>query len=192
MAKQSEKDIINKVLTKPSTSDAISRMIEDQTESFPSASDVTVSSTYIDPFEFPEWCNQEKFAFAWIDPKDDIQRHRAMDKGYFKIVTRTSSCIVGKYKERDFRDHGAVERQGMILVFRPKDLDERLRTGPVLAHADMVSTMEAGKQSEGYDLTQAKFKQGDRSQAERENKGSIDVVAYEEAGEEGIKQVLPS
>ena len=163
-------------------------MIEEQSEDFPSLSDIEISEPYVDPFAIPKWCNQEKFGFAWIDVKDDIQRHRAMDIGHFRIVTRTSSCIKGDYNERDFRDHGAVERQGMLLVFRPKDIDDRLRTYPIQAHKDMVATLEAGKQEDGFEVTYLKYRDGDRNPLAAADKAAkVDVVAYEPAGEIGIK-----
>lgn len=185
-----EKEVLDKVLTKPSQTDLIGRMIEQQSEDFPSLSDIEVSTPYVDPFEIPKWCNKDMFAFAWIDPKDDIQRHRAMDVGHFRIVTRSSSCISGKVNERDFRDHGAVERQGMLLVFRPKDIDDRLRTYPVQAHAEMVSTLASGKQEDGFEVTHLKYKDGDRNPAAAADRAAkVDVVAFEPAGEVGIQQV---
>lgn len=185
-----DKEILDKVLAKPSDSDLISRMVESQEESFPSVSDITLEEAYVDPFAIPKWCDQKKFAYAWIDPKDDIQRHRAMDVGYFRIVNRLSSCISGKVTERDFRDHGAVERQGMLLVFRPKDLDDRLRTRPVFAHKEMVESMEAGKEADGYEVTHLRYKDGDRRpEVKADQSAKVTVIAQEEAGELGIKQV---
>ncbi len=185
-----EKVVLDKVLTKTTTNDQISRMIDDQSESFPSPSEISVDEPWIDPFDIPKWCDVKKFAFAWIDPKDDIQRHRAMDIGYFRIVTRMSSCIAGKPIERDFRDHGAVERQGMILVFRPKDLDDHLRTYPVKAHEEIVSTLTAGKQEDGFEVTHLKYKDGDhRPEVRADKSAKVEVVAYENAGEEGLHEV---
>ena len=177
-----DKDIIAEVLKKPSDDDFISRMVESQEEGFPSASEITLDEPYVDPFGVPKWLNSERYAFAWIDLKDDIQRYRALDVGYFKIVNRSSSCIKGKYTERDFRDHGAVERQGMILVYRPKDLDDKMRTRPVYLHGEMTDALSAGKREEGWELTHSKSKTDDGSK--------MDVVAYEEAGEAGIKQAV--
>ena len=171
-----EKETLDKVLTKPNDKDFINRMVVDQDEDdFPKASDVEVSSKYIDQFEPPDWLDKVKFAYSWVDLRDDINRHRALDTGFFKIVTRTSSCIKSKINDRDFRDHGAVERQGMFLVFRPKDLDDKLRTHSVLKHGDMVSSISAGKSEQGYELTHSKSKE------DRGGSG-IDVYAYEEAG----------
>jgi hypothetical protein len=181
--------VLDRVLAKTTTKDMIGRMIGEQSEDFPSLSEITLEEPYVDPFAVPKWCNQKDFAFAWIDPKDDIQRHRAMDVNYFRIVTRMSSCITGKPNERDFRDHGAVERQGNILVFRPKDIDDRMRSRSVLLHEEMVTSLEAGKEGDGYDITHLKYKDGDRRpEVSREKSARVEVVAYEEAGEEGIKQ----
>ena len=174
-----EKDILDKVLSKPSDSELISRMVESQEETFPSLSEITLDEPYADPFKEPKWCDTKNYAFAWIDLKDDIQRYRAMEIGHFKIVNRSSSCINGKVTERDFRDHGAVERQGMVLVFRPKDIDDRMRTRAVHLHGEIVDSLEAGKQGDGWSTTHSKSKTDDGAK--------IDVVAYEEAGEVGIK-----
>jgi hypothetical protein len=174
-----EKEILDRVLSKPGDSEMVARMVQSQEETFPSASDITLDEPYVDPFLPPKWCDTKEYAYAWIDLKDDIQRHRAMEVGYFRIVNRTSSCITGKVTERDFRDHGAVERQGMVLVFRPKDLDDKLRTRAVHLHGEIVESMAAGKEEDGYSLTHTKSKSDDGSK--------LDVVAYEEAGEVGIK-----
>ena len=113
-----------------------------------------------------------------------------MDVNHYRIVTRMSSCIIGKPNERDFRDHGAVERQGNILVFRPKDIDDRMKTRPVVLHGEMVSSLETGKEGDGYEISHLRYKDGDkRPEVSREKSARVEVVAYEEAGEEGIKQV---
>lgn len=175
MAKD-EKETLDKVLKKPNDQDFLASMVQHQTEDFPSVSDIEVSSAYQDPFEVPKWCNQKDYAFAWVDLRDDIDRHRALETNYFKIVNRMSPCISGIPTGRDFRDHGAVERQGVFLVYRPKDLDDKLRTHAVLRHAEMVESISAGKSELGYETTFSKSK---------EDKGGsgIDVYAYEEAGE---------
>lgn len=180
MAK-TEKDIINEVLTEPSSDDTVRRMIDSQEESFPSASDIKMDFSYVDPFAIPKYCNQKDFAFAWIDLKDDIQRYRALEVGFFKIVNRMSSCFIGDPNGRDFRNHGGIERQGMILVYRPKDLDDTMRTVSVMRHSEIVSSIQSGKDNpEGYSTS---FEKG------RGEGSKIEVVAYEQAGEEGIKSV---
>jgi hypothetical protein len=183
---KSEKEILDKALNQPSEGEQISRMIADQEESFPSVSEITLDEPYVDPFAIPKWCNTKDFAYAWIDLKDDIQRYRAMEVGYFRIVNRSSSCISSKVTERDFRDHGAVERQGMVLVFRPKDLDDKMRTRAVSLHGDIVEGVSAGKQADGYEVTHMKYNESQgRPTADS---AKLDVVAYEEAGEVGIKK----
>lgn len=168
-------DVLQEVLKRPSDQEFLNKMIDSQTEDFPSASDISLSEAYVDPFTFPKWCNQKKYAFAWANIRDDIERHRVMETGFFRIVNRSSSCIVGKPLERDFRDHGAVERQGMFLVFRPKDLDDKMRTRAVHLHGELVSSLEEGKEARGFDITHSKSKE------DRGGSG-LDVYAYEEPG----------
>ena len=170
-----EKEILDKVLTEPTQSELIGRMVEGQDETFPKPSDIVLEDAYVDSFSVPKWCNEKDYAFAWMNPRDDIERHRVLEVGYFKIVNRISPCILGKPNERDFRDHGAVERQGMILVYRPKDLDDKMRTKSVLAHRDMVSASQSPKSTDHYEITSSKGKEAESSK--------IDVQVYEEAGE---------
>ena len=182
--KRETADVLAEVLKKPTDRDFLSTVIDSQTEDFPSVSEVSVSEAYVDPFSIPKWCDQKRFSFAWANIRDDIERHRVLEAGFFKIVNRTSTCIKSKVLERDFRDHGAVERQGMFLVYRPKDLDDKLRTQAVLRHGEMVDSVAAGKSGHGYEITHSKSK---------EDKGGsgIDVFAYEEAGQGGLKSPAP-
>ncbi len=178
--KPKEDKVLDDILSKPTDRDFISQIVESQEESFPDASEIEVTYKYQDPFEIPKWCDQENYAFAWGDLRDDITRHRILEVQHFKIVNRMSPCIIQKkILHRDFRDHGAVERQGVFLVYRPKDLDEKLRTYPVLRHAEMVGALRAGKSGDGYDISGSKG----------EDSSKIDVFAAEPAGEEGIKKV---
>ncbi len=173
-------EVLAEVLKEPTDRDFLSTVIDSQTEDFPSASDISVSEAYVDPFSIPKWCDQKRFSFAWANIRDDIERHRVLEAGYFKIVNKMSTCINGKILERDFRDHGAVERQGMFLVYRPKDLDEKLRTQAVLRHGDMVDSVAAGKSGHGYEITHSKS-------AEDKGSSGLEVFAFEEAGVEGLK-----
>ena len=179
MAINVEKDVLDSVKKKTTTDDTINRFLAENDESFPKASDIQVEFKYSDPFEVPDYCNQKDFAFAWLDPTDDIAMHRALEKEYFRIVTRSSSCFKGKSLDRDFRTHGAIERQRMILGFRPKDLDSKLRTRSVVQHAAITESLSEGKQEEHYSTT---FTKG-----EEDKDSKMDVVAFEEAGEVGIK-----
>jgi hypothetical protein len=180
-----EKSVLDTVKKRTTVDDTINRFLTEQEEQFPKAADIEVEFKYSDPFEVPQWVDQQNYAFAWLDPTDDIQMHRALDNEFFKLVTRSSSCIKSGAKgyDKDFRAHGAVERQRMVLAFRPKDLDSKLRTHSVVQHAAMIESVSTGKETEGYTTSFDKFR-GDVDKG-----GSIDVVAYEEAGTEGIKGV---
>jgi hypothetical protein len=182
MVKTKEDKVLDDILApKPTDKDFISELVQSQEDLFPQASDIEVTYKYQDPFEIPKWCNQKDYAFAWADIRDDITRHRVFEVQYFKLVNRMSPCIIKeKMLHRDFRDHGAVERQGVFLIYRPIELDEKLRTYPVLRHAEMVSAIRDGKSGQGYEISQKKG----------EDTGSnIEVIAAEEAGTEGIKMV---
>ena len=174
-----EAEILDKILPGRSDGDMIERMVDNADENFPDAASISMDYSYQDPFKFPSWCDEQNYSFAWIELRDDIQRHHAMEVEFLKIVTRTSSCIKGRLDDRDFRNHGAVERQGMILMFRPRDLAERMRSKPVLAHKETVAALQAGKEDSE--------KKWDIDYSNKDSK--IDVVAYEEAGTEGIKTV---
>ena len=182
MVKTKDDKVLDDILAPaPSENSFIADLVKSQKDTFPDASEIEVSYKYRDPYEFPEWCNQEDYAFAWADIKDDITRHRVFEVEYFQLVTRMSPCIIQeKLKQRDFRDHGAVQRMKDFLIYRPKDLDDKLRTYPVLRHAEMVGALRDGKSGQGYEISSKKG----------EDSGSkIEVVAAEEAGTEGIKLV---
>lgn len=173
-----EKNVLDTILQKSGEDEVISSVIGSQTGEFPSVSEVNVLEPWSDPFAFPAWCNTKRYAFAWANIRDDIERHRVFEVEHFQLVTRSTSwCMKDKPKPlpRDFRNHGAVERQGMFLIYRPKNLDEKLRTYSVLRHAEMVSSVSAGKHEEGFEVTHDKSK---------EDKGGsgMEVYAYEEAG----------
>ena len=174
MAKRNSTEVLEDILDQPSGDDAIDRLVKDQVEDFPKASEIQADFRFVDPFTIPKWCDQKNYAFAWADLRDDLSRQRLLEEQHFRIVTRVSCCIKGNYRERDFRNHGAVERRGLILVFRPKDIDDRLRNISVLTHMDMVSTLEAGKQGDKYDITYSKSR--------GEGDSRMDVYAYEEPG----------
>jgi hypothetical protein len=153
-----EKEVLDTVKKRKTADDTINRFVmEQEEEQFPKASDIEVEFKYSDPFAFPKWLDFENYSYAWLDPTDDIQMHRALETDYFRLVTRMSSCIKGKSYDRDFRSHGAVERQRMVLAFRPRDLDAKLRTMPVIQHKAMVEAMASGKEEEGYSTSFQKY-----------------------------------
>ena len=179
MVKQTEVDVLKSVLEKPSADEFVERIVESQDDFFPSVDQITISEPFVDAFATPKWCDRENYAFCWVDLRDDIERHKALEVNYWKVVTRSSSCLKGKITERDFRDHGAVERRGMFLVFRPRDLDAHIRHIPVQTHADLISSTKTPKKEALYEVSGVI--QGTAAE------GKMDVVAFEEAGEPGIK-----
>lgn len=181
MAKVKEDEILKSVLNQPTSDEFVGRLVDSQEEYFPPIDQITISEPFVDAFAYPKWCNQENYAFCWVDLRDDIERHKALEVNYWKIVTRSSSCLKGKITERDFRDHGAVERRGMFLVFRPKDLDAHIRHVPVQTHAALISSTKTPKKEALYEVSGVV--QGTAAE------GKMDVVAFEEAGEPGIKFV---
>ena len=185
-----EREIVDKILAKTTTADIVSQAISSQADNFPEASDIEISTDFVDVFAPPKWFDKDRFAPCWVDPTDHRQWNMAME-GYFKVVNRNSACILNlKDAEKDFRDHGGVMRGDSLLLYRPKELDLKLRTYPVEVHKSTLSTLSAGKQEDGFEITHSKYKAGDRSAAERADKsgGKVEVVAYEEAGTEGFKQ----
>ena len=168
-----EKEVLDTVKKRKTADDLINRFVDEQEESFPKAADITVEFKYSDPFEFPKWLDFENYSYAWLDPSDDIQMHRALEIDYFRLVTRSSSCIKGKSYDRDFRAHGAVERQRMILAFRPRDLDAKLRSMPLIQHKAMVEAIATGKEEEGYSTSFEKYK------GDHDSGGKLTVMAEE-------------
>lgn len=185
MAKEkSVVDVMEAIQQEPDTDERIGRFIADQGAEFPDASTISVEFKYQNPFEVPRFLDQENYAYAWLDPNDDIQMYNAQEHGHFKIVTRSASCILDTRKaDPFFRSHGAIELQRMILAFRPIDLERLLRQAPVKYHEAMVSSVSEGKEKEGYETSFGKFR-GDHN---KDDGKMSSVFAYEEAGEEGLK-----
>lgn len=176
--KEVVQDVMEAVAQVPDTDERIGRFIADQGAEFPDAATIDIDFRYQNPFEIPAFLNQKDYKYAWLDPQDDIQMFNSMEKGLFKIVTRSSSCILNAKKaDPYFRSHGAIELQRMILGFRPTDIDNRLRQAPVVQHKQMVEAMSEGKEADGYDLSVAKFK-GDFDK--KGDIGKITDIVYEE------------
>lgn len=177
-------DVMEAIQQEPDVDERINRFIADQGAEFPDASTISVEFKYQNPFEIPGFLDQQNYAFAWLDPNDDIQMYNAMEHGHFKIVTRSASCILDARKaDAFFRSHGAIELQRMILAFRPMDLERLLRQAPVKHHEAMVESVSADKEKEGYSTSFGKF----RGDADKDAGKMSKVEAFEEAGEEGIQ-----
>jgi len=174
-------DVMQAVQQEPSTDERIGRFLKEYDGEFPDASTIEADFRYQNPFEIPEFLNQKDYKYAWLDPQDDIQMYNALEKGFFKIVTRSSSCVKNARKaDPYFRSHGAIELQRMILGFRPTDLENRLRQMPVIQHKAMTEALVAGKETENYETSFDKY----RGDFDKKDTGKISQVFYEEpAGE---------
>jgi len=151
----------------------ISRIVDAPDRSWPETSQIELWEPYSDPFRIPKWANQEKYEYAWLDPED---RHRpldvALEDGHWAIVKRVNHP--GAPTEA-FRAHGAVERARQILVFRPRDLGNRLRELPALRHQEIAASRKEGIKTRHYEITVTEG-------PEAEGAESGKVFAYEEAG----------
>jgi hypothetical protein len=176
-------DVMEAIGQVPDVDERIGRFLAEQGAEFPDASTIEVDFRYQNPFEVPGFLDKENYSYAWLDPQDDIQMYNALEKGFFKIVTRSSSCIIDARKaDPYFRSHGAIELQRMILGFRPTDLENRMRQAPIVQHKAMVESLTEPKEKDGYSTSFDKYR-GDHNSKGGEMSA---VVAYEEAGEEGI------
>jgi hypothetical protein len=57
----------------------------------------------------------------------------------------------------------------------------------VFLHGEIVDSLAAGKEGDGYQVTHMKYNEAHGRP--KEDSGKLDVVAYEEAGEVGIRSV---
>ena len=71
-------------------------------------------------FDLPKECETygDKFDFRWLS-KDTRMLDRAVNVKGWTIVNRVSDVKVPEYL---FRAHGAIEKRGMILAYRKKDI----------------------------------------------------------------------
>jgi hypothetical protein len=150
MAEKIEPREIVKIITGRSVDEKIAGVVQDQRDTFPSPLDVTIEEGFSDPFKPPKWFDQENFAHCWLDPNDEVAMDEAMEQKHWCIVTRSNHP---QAKNSDFRAHGAVERRGLILAYRPKDLDTRMRWLPTKRHLDIMGSKLAGQQGPQHELT---------------------------------------
>lgn len=138
-----------KVITSRSLDEKVASLVQESRE-FPDPLSIEVHEPFVDVFKPPDWCDENQNAYAWIDPNDDVQMERALRHDYWHIVTRSNHP---RARSSDFRIHGAVERQGMLLVYRPKDLDLRLRWLSTKKHHDMAQAQLEGDAGHKWEKT---------------------------------------
>jgi hypothetical protein len=160
-----------KVITGRSVDEKISGVIQDQKDVFPSPLDVSIDEGFSDAFKPPGWCDVERFAYCWLDPNDEVGIDEAMEQKHWLIVTRSNHP---KGKNSDFRAHGAVERRGLILAYRPRDLDSVMRYLPTKKHLDIMGSKLQGQKGPQHELT---LSVGDEKES-----GKFTPFVAEEAG----------
>ena len=91
--------------------------------------------SFRDPFKFPEWCDQKTYAYAWVNKADEVQMDEYVYSGVYRIVKRINHADA---PDSAFRMHGAVERRGQILIFRPIRAQQRALELRAQAHNDLM------------------------------------------------------
>lgn len=195
---KSSEPVPQTTLTHVSKSDIeIAALVKGQDESFPDAADIKMDQPWQDPFKIPTWANTEKFEYGWASVHDKVQLDAAISEGHWRIVNR-SNHYSAPYT--DFHHtHGAIERRGMILMYRPMEIAKKMRQIPVNLHRDRTEAIESGKQLSGAEVTAARF---DGESSEHKTFTGVptgsglrpgsdpqpgDIFASEEPGEEGLK-----
>lgn len=162
----------------PESKDAhITRLVAEKDRPFPEDATLDLWEPFRDPFKVPEWCNQEMFEYAWLDPNDRYRPFEvALEEGYWNIVKRINHPSA---PNSAFRSHGAVERATQILVFRPKDLGDRMRALPMQRHLEIAKDRKAGKVGDHYEV---EFSEASGDRGSRSITAPTQIFAQEEAG----------
>lgn len=132
--KSSIKEEVVRVISTRTVDERVSGLISEQRD-FPDPASIELHEPFVDVFQPPKWADTKLYAYGWVDPSDEVQLDRAINHDYWNIVTRSNHSGA---TNSDFRNHGAVERRGMILVYRPIELEQRLRFLGVKRHKDMM------------------------------------------------------
>jgi len=133
----------------------ISSMVQGQDESFPDISDIKIEQPWQDPFQIPKWCDKVNYEYGWASVHDKVQLDDAINARYWRIVNRSNHYSAPL---TDFHHtHGALERRGMILMYRPMDIANKMRQIPVILHRERTEAIEAGKQLSGAEVTTGRF-----------------------------------
>ena len=143
------KDTI-KFITSRSVDEYIGSLVQEPDTGFPDPSSIELYEPFTNPFEPPSWCNQELYVYAWVDPHDQVQMDRALKTDHWQMVKLINHPNA---KDSDFRTHGAVERRGMILIYRPVELERRLRLLNEQRHHSLMSSQLETRVGDKYEKT---------------------------------------
>lgn len=135
-----------KVISSRHSDERVAGLIQEQ-KGFPDPASIELHEPFVDPFAPPKWCDKDQYAYAWVDPNDEIALNRAIEHDYWQIVTRSNHPGANN---SDFRAHGAVERRGMILMYRPLELEKRLRFLSVKRHMDQMQAQIEGAEGPNW------------------------------------------
>lgn len=140
MAKEKDATLgeIVRVVTARGADERIAGLIEDQKDEFPSPLDIRLDEPYREKYPAPSWADTKDFSYGWMDGYDAVRADQALNYDHWKIVTRTNHP---RAKSSDFLVHGAVERLGMVLVYRPKELDVRARKIPEVRSKEALGSL---------------------------------------------------
>lgn len=163
------------IVVVPDSKDSnLARLVEGTDRPFPSADGIELWEPFADPFKVPAWCDQTAFEYAWLHINDSFRPLEvALEQGHWNIVKRINHVMA---PTEAFRAHGAVERGEQVLVYRPRDLGEKLRQLPAKRHAEIAGERREGKVGDHYDLTYAEGKEAEKDKAPSQ------IYAFEEAG----------
>jgi len=145
--KDTKVEEVVRVVTGRTVDERVAALVSESRD-FPDPLDIEIHEPFKDVFEPPSWCDTANFAYAWVDVSDDIQLERAMNHDYWQIVTLSNHP---KARSSDFRIHGAVERRGMVLVYRPIELERRLRYLGVKQHLESARAVEEGDKGPNWE-----------------------------------------
>lgn len=172
--KETKVDEVVRVVTSRTVDERVAALVSEGRD-FPDPSEIEIHEPFKDIFEPPSWCDPKLYAYAWVDIADDIQLERAIHHDYWQLVTLSNHP---QARRSDFRVHGAVERRGMVLVYRPLELELRLRYLGVKQHMETAAALKEGDKGPNW---------------ERSMEVGVDVpapgfkpVVGELAGQEGI------
>jgi hypothetical protein len=173
--KEAKVEEVVRVISGRTVDERVASLISEQKD-FPDPASIEIHESFVDVFKPPKWCDTENYAYAWVDPNDDTQMDRAIRYDYWQIVTRSNHPGANN---SDFRSHGAVEKRGLILVYRPMDLEKRLRYLGVKKHMDMFAAQKEGDKGPNWERS---MEVGEDVPA-----SGFKPFVGEEAGGEGIK-----
>jgi hypothetical protein len=95
---------------------------------------------FVDTWRLPNWCRSDEYAYGWLNRNDPDEVMRAFEIGQWRLVQRVNHPSA---PDADFSMHGLAERMGLVLIFRPRWLDDKIRQIPVVKHVERETQAKA-------------------------------------------------